>query len=770
MPEAKTPPPFESLSRKDAQFVQVKQYTRGRLIHFLESHRSILAPEGTTYSFNVRIRPRSILEFGMSVHPSILAQYPKGVVYAVDVRDEKGTVRRVFSKRMKRSRILEWSHALRESWSIAYKYIDFWKEARIDLSEYSGQNVLITFALSGERKRNPWNLEKQQKRAGTDLYLFAAIGDPVLFAPAEGESDQNTNLIFCFLDALRPDALGCYGYARKVSPNIDRLAAGGVLFEQAFAPTNFTRGTISSVFTGKRPGLLGVPLQRWNLNAFEKWSFRRLAEDSLPNLLRKRGYVTRMIGSNPFIMESVPFGVDIGFERLESFNVRKWDTETITGHALDFIKENASRPFLLYLHYNNNHGPHRPPTRYRHIWEERIPDDPRTWPPKYDGETAYVDEQMDILYRALENKGLAKNTLLVITADHGREYEKGHPKGHAKSLYDPEWHVPLIIVQPGRMPPGRRVGKMVSLMDLYPSVCELLGMPAGKETDGMSLLPLIDAKRGKPRKLLYMESGEAMGLRTIGYKYIAKETPYHSVIGPKASDGGYLTEFYDLLNDPGETRNLIREDPERAAALLNLAWHHKQKIDRRRHQIATEMERRKGLLFDDSLSLYADYFYGRHVMHLVTSQAGRNLTGVIRVNGYIDYYVPYMIEAGDDFHLHAERDVLELNLVSESDLDGIEFTVFPPGAEFSMELLLDGRPLDPNMLYLGPYSLACKDLPFAVGGPVDVRLLRAEQPPFYHPGKETGLFLWTRAQSPGAGQEAMVGQVKNALKAWGYIR
>jgi len=357
------------------------------------------------------------------------------------------------------------------------------------------------------------------------------------------------NVVLITLDTTRADALGAYGQAQPTSPRIDAMAADGLLFEQAVASVPSTLPSHATLFTGKQPYAHGV---RANAGY-------RLSEEkpTLAEALRARGWTTEAVVAAPVLARDR--GLGQGFDRyrdplspetareaIEAARMqfrRTRPAEEITEMGLAFLRENAGKPFFLWLHYFDPHEPRQAPERFR---KGLTP---------YHAEIRRVDYHVGLVLDEIERLGLREHTVVVLTADHGEGLgEHGEPS-HSFFVYDSTMRVPLLFWGAERIPRGVRVGSLVRLVDVPLTILDLLGLPPLEQAQGRSLLPLFEDPAADLELTGYGESIEpalAFGssvlrfVRVGSWKYLHKLEP----------------ELYDLESDPHELRNLAAERPE----------------------------------------------------------------------------------------------------------------------------------------------------------------------------------------------------------------
>ena len=391
------------------------------------------------------------------------------------------------------------------------------------------------------------------------------------------------NVLVVVVDTLRADRLGAYGYGLPTSPNFDALAAGSYLFTDARAQAPCTFPSVNSLLTSRYPaaflgqagGAMGIPA----------------ATPALPELLAARGWATAAVSASPIVRKTPsrhnPSG---GFARgFDSFDERcEWKNGAcVTGAAVDALAE-LREPFFLYVHYLDPHGHYNPPPEYRRRfqrgkaqlpWVRRGNPNPiadmlyKGGPPVawdaadiefllglYDGEVAYFDHELGRLLGAVRGRGLLDRTIVALVADHGESFlEHGHVK-HCRTLYDTELKTPLLLRLPGQEQ-GARIAGPAANLDLLPTLFDLLGLPAeGQGFEGRSLTPRLVADDA-PGALSFAAIGPLRSVNDERFKLI------HDL-------GKGTWEMYDLAADPGERRDVLRQERRAFTRLRDelLAW------------------------------------------------------------------------------------------------------------------------------------------------------------------------------------------------------
>ena len=356
------------------------------------------------------------------------------------------------------------------------------------------------------------------------------------------------NIFLIVIDSLRFDSLGCYGYHRETSPAIDTIASQGVKFDKVISQSSWTKPSVSSLLTSTYPEIHGVKSIDDRLSSSETF---------LPTILKKFGYVTGCIQTNPFLNSESGFqqGFDFYLELFDkSPGVYKPKiTETIDA-VFDWFEQFSRNSFFLYLHILDTHNPYAPPKEFN-----RFGDTERDL---FDGEVRLVDYYIGLIRRHLALKELQEKTLFIITSDHGEEFgEHGH-KYHAKHLYEEVLHVPLIFSSPALIPSGLSIPTQVRSIDIVPTILELLGIPPLAKHQGESLLPLLNLAPTPARPAISQIGEENCAEGKAGL--VALTTGDYKLIWNKKNDA---KELYHLQIDPGEKNNMVYREKEKTQEL-----------------------------------------------------------------------------------------------------------------------------------------------------------------------------------------------------------
>jgi len=399
----------------------------------------------------------------------------------------------------------------------------------------------------------------------------------------EAKPSSSSSIVFILIDALRADHLGAYGYSLPTSPNIDELARQGTIFLNTITASAFTVTSLSSFFTALYPWEHRVVFVS---NLFLARDFDVLAEK-----LAQAGYQT--VGMSATYFHLSDFALDQGFELFdescdEHFFFR--DAECLTEKAIKWLEEEAQPPFFLYLHYVSTHAPYYPPEPFRSLFTQRL--EPakgavakgeisrfsknRKWyqfprsPTKkelawlkalYDGEIRYADEQVGRLIQVLEQKGFLKNTLILITADHGEAFYEHKKVDHTEDLHLAVTKIPLILFGPN-IPKARKIYDLVRSIDIAPTLLEYAKAPVLARAEGKSFLSWL--------KSPVQEKRVAYSIRYIRRKKFQQSLyvlPYHLLV---YQPGMKKIELYRIDRDPEEKNNLASTQPELVRELLKL--------------------------------------------------------------------------------------------------------------------------------------------------------------------------------------------------------
>lgn len=357
------------------------------------------------------------------------------------------------------------------------------------------------------------------------------------------------NVLVVVADTLRPDALGWVA-GRNATPALDALAREGRRFRAAVSPVPLTLPAHTSLFTGLVPRRHGV---RDNGHVLSP------RVPTLAEALKRAGYATGAVVSG-YPLRAL-FGLDRGFERYddaltsEQGQWRDRPAAETTAAALAFVRAQRAnapaQPFFLFVHYYDAHDPYVPPPAFRRPGTRGA----------YDGEVAAVDAAVAELRRGLHTLGADANLLTVFTADHGESLGEHGEATHGFFVYDSTTLVPLVVHWPGKLAPGAS-DAAARLVDVTPTLLDLLRLPRFPGVDGVSLRALLEG-RSQVVPPAYVESVQPW----LGFGW----SPLRALRTPEAKlIEAPRPELYDLERDARETRDRAAERPADVARLRGL--------------------------------------------------------------------------------------------------------------------------------------------------------------------------------------------------------
>jgi arylsulfatase A-like enzyme len=444
------------------------------------------------------------------------------------------------------------------------------------------------------------------------LFLLATLPLACSHAPR-----GPVNVLLISVDTLRPDRLSCYGYKNARTPNIDRLATEGVLFEHAYCDVPWTTPSFASVHTGL-----------YAIHHGFRSTYQQLddANLTLAEFLKSKGYTTAafigsfpldssfhlnqgfdlydekfdtpsVVGGNEKVQEHIPseFHANVDEQRLFQFLKGRADAyredAKVSDAAIAWLHTQPRQPFFLWVHY---FGPHERTDASLSDEDSRA-----KMLREYDPDLQKTDQAVGHLLDALREGGLDQHTLVILHADHGQSLGEQFYFGHGKNLYDASLRIPLILRAPGRLPAGGRIASMVRNVDLFPTVLEFAGYTIPSGLDGRSLIATINGRNDKEGEETYCETylsaTEAFGklvrlednsvhrvgfirrgVRTPEWMYVVNQpAPFIDYSNPPpvpefVVKKYHTEELYDLKKDPGETLSLIGKRP-----LVEMMMHQK---------------------------------------------------------------------------------------------------------------------------------------------------------------------------------------------------
>ncbi len=418
---------------------------------------------------------------------------------------------------------------------------DRWHSVTIPFERDGSATLAMTTAFSH-------GSERRQSRPGV---LVAA---PRLYLP--GPPARRRVLIWISQDALRADHLGAYGYRRATSASFDGLGKAWAVFDAAVASAPWTLPSMTSQFTSRHPSSHGATLTN---------SARKDVHPTIADALSRAGFTVLGVTGNTFI--SADFNMADGFDVLYYTPGAADDVNRLVARALE---DWPGGDLALFVHYMDPHDSYAPPAPYDTAFDPayrgavtgsnfyalaRSPEDVAHVSALYDGEIAFADSQIGVLFRDLDKRGILDDAVIVYSADHGEELKDHGGWTHSQTLYEEVLHVPFALRIPGVAP--RRIAEPVSLLDLAPTILDALGVPAPGSFQGHSLLPLLH-HGGRPREPIFSETDRNPGNRN--HKLAVREGSLKYVLvaprGRESEDSIVREEVFDLARDPEEQHPL----------------------------------------------------------------------------------------------------------------------------------------------------------------------------------------------------------------------
>ena len=400
-------------------------------------------------------------------------------------------------------------------------------------------------------------------------YLFSCFAVLLLLTSGfttQAATNDDFNIVLITIDTLRADHLSCYGYERETSPNIDEIAEKGILFKNTIAPSSWTAPSMVSLFTSTYPISHGVihGLQfRAELIKRKQYSQAVFSDEltTLPEILKKQGYTTFGVSSNHNLQAKFGFARGLDYFKYQGYHLGSATAKHI--NELVYLWEDKIKKadkYFLWIHYMDPHSQYnaRAPWVEHYIPQALTNDELQVQSnlvAPYDSEINYVDSYVGELIQKFD---LDRNTLLIITSDHGEQFlEHGHI-GHAWNLHQEEIHVPLII----QLPDGAEtvtIENQASLLDILPTILHILDIDPPEQIIGKVLLK--DKSPLNWLKTLFSRRGEARYI----FSELDKNSTLKAIITPAwkyiYNYKNKTDQLYRIQSDPNEHNNLAVKNP-----------------------------------------------------------------------------------------------------------------------------------------------------------------------------------------------------------------
>jgi arylsulfatase A-like enzyme len=598
------------------------------------------------------------------------------------------------------------------------------------------------------------------------LLLLAALS----ISMSCGSDQRPLNVVLIGVDTLRRDHVGCYGYERPTTANIDRLAAGGVLFEDAVSQSPWTLPSFCTIHTSLYPTQHGAGGFERSQGTFGN----RMSGTVMPlaMVLLKNGYATGAIINAPALAPD--FGVDKGFEFYDTSP--RWDPRVADGtteDALKWIDSHSEGPFFMFVHYFDPHLPYSPPEPYdkmydsdysgpisssfdRETFNKVIPEIVEKGGARaeaewdhvralYDGEITFTDKAVGALLEGLEERGLKENTLVVFVSDHGEEFYEHGGFEHGHTMYDELIKVPLMFSLPGEISPGKRISRQVRMMDVMPTILDYLGICSLSHMEGASLRPLISGE-GEPEDrtdvLLPHKFAYSEAMLYGSEKKCITAFPWKVVYDLVSAE----TMVFDLGEDPAELSDLAESEPPEADLLQEVLFQ---------------------TLLNISDTWYIELGAGgeEHSFDLDIDVGGRASSGHFQFHTLMDSEGRLIGEDLIGFHEVSRRAIRLRDIRLDTSLK-LAVKVSPRNAPLLFDLKIDGVPAVKST-FLGPDMSPVESMPFEDAGRRNSRArgVPTETPeaPYFH--------IWYAGVGPGGETPVTLSDdTRRQLKALGYIQ
>jgi len=574
--------------------------------------------------------------------------------------------------------------------------------------------------------------------------------NPMVLVPGPA---SRPNLVLVLIDALRADHLGCYGYPRDTSPYLDRLAARGVLFEDANAMATWTYPSVQGLLTSSYQDLSFGREVSQDFSAQTQVGpvlTPAIAGPSLQGELRDAGYETLACVGGAYL--DPRFGFDVGFDWYWSANYPMLPDQLVAMKGR--LPRTSGQPFFLFLHtyevhhYRKGfgHGLSYYDRGYtgkltkKDLIEEAVsgrlpnltPADRQYLKDLYDGEVRHADEILGAFLDWLFAQPWGRNTVVAVIADHGEAFGEHGEMGHGGAPYREEVRVPLILYRSRDEWRGLRVKQPVSLIDLAPTLLELAAASRPAEMYGRSLAPQI---MGQPLTTRPLLAGDPEAL-------LARDGPWSYL----RWRNGRPEELYHSLRDPAQRHNLA------ATAVGDLG-------------------RMRGVL----AQLAAQSRRGYHLA--VALPSGRGLTVAVESTTELEYYDLPTLATGDTVTVHRVGEAgqrLEVHLGASRTPHLLLFDS-AQGGTVSVSARVGNAPVEAARFHLGKTGAFPRAVPVIIKSVTQPSLVSGRSPLPVDP-KEWGLWLWQPSGASGTallptpGSGRMPEDLRRQLKALGYLK
>jgi arylsulfatase A-like enzyme len=472
---------------------------------------------------------------------------------------------------------------------------DIWEDADVDLSSYAGKNIKLVFRTDAARK-------------GT----VALWANPLITTRGP---KKRPNVLIYMIDTLRPDHSSLYGYARATTPFLKKLGATGIVFNDCQAQATWTKPSTASLLTSLYSFTHGIA---------NDYDTIPKGATTIAEQLRAAGYITASLIANPFAGRIT--GLERGFDYLSDWAVvqrfrkdavdRGTDSAAVNKIVFPWLERHRDEPFFLYAHTTDPHAPYRPPAGFEEKFANpgetaefdrdyaRLRDeaqygggtvvtragckqkgiDPDKFIKRaidrYDGEILHNDRSLELLVGKLKDLGILDNTLIIVVSDHGEEFWEHGWTAHGHTLYQELTHSVFVVWNPKLLPTPRTVTEPVQLIDVMPTVLDLLGLKIPDVVQGQSVAALAKGASFQRRGPLMTSRFAHQGSTAAAFvpenrtdTFALLDANWKLIYRDKAKETGLnKIELYDRHTDRSEKKDVASlhpQDVERMTARMN---------------------------------------------------------------------------------------------------------------------------------------------------------------------------------------------------------
>lgn len=551
------------------------------------THRQvILAPTPSETAYRIEVPPGARLTFGYGVKRFVKDRLQPGARFIVEWR-EQGKSTRLFEQAVSHPPAGFWEKN-RDRLRIKFSYLsprfklwdDNFVDAEVDLSALAGRSgelVLVT--------------EPLDNAAAPDQYSPAMWACPEVWAVSGKEPPMNVLLFM--VEATPTTAVQPYVNDPAVTPEIREFARGSAVFDKFFTAGDSTNLSVISFFTGRHHQGMDLPDKMYYLAPVVKSRFYGHRYASLAEVFSRAGYETAHFGTNHYIIPTRDFGLDLGFNRIDAANRRFYESTDTMLAATTWLRENAGKPFFLYVHYDAPHDEEKPCIEDLAAAILARTPDPRWRYVRYVAQVIAADRAFGNMLRALETLGIRERTVVILTTDHGNCLDPAHvfavlredrrpwwtPFQHGRAMRVEDIRIPFIIDPTPGVEDGFTVPEPASAIDLFPTLVDMLLPQVPNDLarrmgdiDGKSLAPLILRKKESvppgPRGIYVLSAGGDHLVADGRYHYFYRRQGFEKILYPDTDRMKVIKEgLFDFVADPRELNDLTASNPELAARM-----------------------------------------------------------------------------------------------------------------------------------------------------------------------------------------------------------